>query len=423
MDMSGSPKLNRVCILNPQGYVSYPPDLGKTDNGGQITYIFQLAKALGKRGIKVDIITRRFDNLPEEEQVWDRVKIVRIKAGPDTFLPKEKLFEFIPELVDNFMIYIENSRKKYDIIHSHYYDGGYAGIMLAKMLDVPHIHTPHSLGKLKKMEMSLEDAPVQKLKPFYRYHVRIAAEQKIINSADAIVLLSETNRIQVLQNYLADFEKLYVIYSGVDTENFNLEKTSYDKEVKMKKNAILTVTRIAPTKGIDRLIEALNLIKNKIDFHYYLGGGVDEQTQSNEEREATELIRSLIKKYRLQDRITFLGKVPQEGVLPAYYRATDLFINPARFEMFGLTTQESMACGAVPIISQAAGSREIIIDGLNGYIVDTHNRKLLAETILKLLKDPKLIKKVSDNASFTIKEHYSWDKIVDKFIALYKKFL
>lgn len=415
--------IHRVCILNPQGYVSYPPDLGKTDNGGQITFIFQLAKALGRKGIKVDIVTRKFEGLPEEEQIWDKVKIVRIAAGNENFIPKEKLFELIPEWTENFMVYLEKTRKKYDLIHSHYYDGGYGGILLGKMLDIPHVNTPHSLGKLKKINMNPEDAPVQKLKPFYRYHVRIAVEQKIINTANAITLLSETNRIQVLQHYIADFEKLHVIYSGVDTDNFNTKKTEFDKKIDLQPNSILTVSRIAPAKGIDRLLEALHLIKNKVPFHYYLGGGVDESQQSGEEKAATQQIHDLIKKYRLKDHVTLLGKVPQEGILPAYYRAADIFVNAARFEMFGLTTQEAMACGTVPIVSAVAGSREVIIDGLNGFIVDSHDRKSLAETLTKLLTDSKLRKKISENAAFTIQEHYAWDKIIEKYIQLYKSLL
>ena len=53
-------KINRVCMLNPQGYVQYPPLLGKTDTGGQTLYVLELAKALAKRNIKVDILTPPF---------------------------------------------------------------------------------------------------------------------------------------------------------------------------------------------------------------------------------------------------------------------------------------------------------------------------------------------------------------------------
>lgn len=418
-----SKKISRVCFLNPHGHVAYPPPLGKTDTGGQTLYEFELAKALAKKNIKVDIITRQFDNQPSEEQVFENVKIVRIPCGSDKFIIKEKMYELMPEMMENFMAYIEKTRKRYDLIHSHYWDGGYAGVILAKMLDIPHIHTPHTLGKSKKQEMTVEDTPVQKLKPYYRYHVRIAIEQKIINQADAIIVLCETSRIQILQHYLADFEKLHVVFPGIDTSIFSPKKNGIDKKVNFDKNSILTMSRLVPAKGIDRIVDSAGYLKNKIKFHLYIGGGnTKEEDMSSEELLAFKQINDLIKKHRLENYVTFLGQVAHAET-PAYYRAADIFVLPARYEPFGLTTLEAMACGTAPLVSKVAGSREVIIDGLNGFIIDSHNRKNLAEQMLKLLKEPKLLKKVSDNAAFTIKEHYSWDKIVEKIIAIYKNSL
>ncbi len=422
--MKNTPKkLSRVCILNPQGYVEYPPPLGKTDTGGQTLYILQLAKALGKKNIKVDIVTRQFDHLPPEEQLWENVTLVRIPAGPEGFVVKEKMYELMPELLENFMHYIEKKRKKYDVIHSHYWDGGYGGIILSKMLDIPHVHTPHSLGKLKKIEMSIENLPPQKLKPMYRYHVRIAIEQKIMNKANAVVVICETSRIQILQHYMVDFEKLHVIYPGIDTEFFNTTKTKEDEKLKMKKNSILTVSRLVPAKGLDRVIDAMAMIKGKVDFHLYMGGGSGLTEQSSEEKATREQLSQLVKKYKMEDQVTFLGFVPHDSVLPAYYRNADVFILGGRYEPFGLTTLEAMACGTLPIVSNVAGSKEVIIDGLNGFITDTHDRKNLSSLVLKMLEDSKLRKKVSDNAAFTIKEHYSWDKIIEKMITLYKSLM
>ncbi len=415
--------LNRVCMLNPQGYFFNPPPLGKTDTGGQIVYVLELSKALAKKGIKVDIFTRGFDKYKEEEQVCENLKIVRIPCGSDKFVPKEKLYEIMPEFSENIMKYIEKKRKKYDIIHSHYWDGGYAGILLSKMLDIPHIHTPHTLGKAKKLEMDIEEAPTEKLKPYYRFHVRIAIEQKIYNKAHAILVICETTRIQLLHYYLVDFEKIHVIYPGVDTEIFNTKKTNLDNQIKLKNNSILTMCRLVPAKGIDRLIEALNFIKNKIDFHLYLGGNPNlENNDSKEEINYKKYLFDFIEKNKLQTKISFIGQLNHEMVA-AYYRNADIFVNPARYEPFGLTTIEAMACGTAPLISHVAGSKEIIIDGLNGFIINSHDRKLLGNQILKLLTEKKLLKKISENAAFTIKEHYSWDKISDKIINFYKKFI
>lgn len=411
-------------MLNPHGYMQYPPPLGKTDTGGQTVYVLSLAKALGRKNIKVDIITRQFDNQPAEEKIFENVKIVRIPCGKSNFVQKEKMYELIPEMVDNLMHYMQKKRKEYDIVHSHYWDGGYAGNILSKMLDIPHVHTPHSLGKLKKVEMmAAEEIPLQKLKPMYRYHVRIAIEQQIMNKANAIVVICETSRIQVLQYYIVDFEKLKVIYPGIETDAFSPKKTSYDKEVNLKDNAILAVARPVPAKGIDRIIDALSLLKNKIDFNLYMGGATIEKDKSAEEIETEKRILALIKKYKIEKNVNFIGRISHDTLLPAYYRAASVFILASRYEPFGLTTLEAMACGTPPIISSVAGSKEIIVDGLNGFIVDTHDRKKLAEYISKLLQDKKLNKKISDNAAFTVREHYSWDIIIEKFISLYKNLL
>ncbi|MCX7881442.1 MAG: glycosyltransferase [Patescibacteria group bacterium] len=414
-------KLNRIIILNPQGYVEFPPPLGKTDTGGQIVYILELGKALAKKGVKVDIFTRAFENFQQEEkQVVDNLKIVRIKCGSNKFILKEKLYEVMPEFCENIMKYIEKKRKNYDIIHSHYWDGGYAGILLSKMLDIPHVHTPHTLGKAKKLEMEIEEAPTEKLKPYYRFHVRIAIEQKIYNKANAILVICETSRIQLLHYYMVDFEKIHVVYPGIDTQIFTPKKNNFDKKINLKKNSVLTMSRLVPAKGIDRLIDALSFIKNKVDFHLYIGGDINLENNSKEEIDYKKLIKKIITDNKIQNKVSFVGQLNHQ-LVAAYYRNADIFVNPARYEPFGLTTMEAMACGTAPLISHVAGSKEIIIDGLNGFIINSHDRKLLGNQILKLLSNKKLLKKISENAAFTIKEHYSWEKIVEKILNLYNQ--
>jgi len=416
-----SNKLTRVCFLNPHGYVDYPAPLGSTDTGGQTLYELQLAKALGKKGIKVDIVTRLFDNKEKVQQIFPNVKIIRIPCGSNEFVTKEKMFELMPEFTANFLDHINKSHKKYSIIHSHYWDAGYAGVLLKKKLKVPHVHSPHSLGKLKKIEMAVEGLPVAKLKHMYRYQVRNTLEQRIYSVADAIVVLCETNRIQLLQHYDVDFEKIKVIFPGIESEYFNTKPNGFDKKIKFEENAILTISRLVPAKGIDRVIEALGLIKNKINFHLYMGGGSKTEQVSNEEKANILRVYDLIKHHHLEKRVQFLGFVDHDTQVPAYYRKADLFVLPSRFEPFGLTTMEAMACGTTPIVSNTAGSKEIIVDSLNGFIVDTHDRKKLAALILRVLSDRKVNKKVAENAAFTVRENYSWDKIVDKFIYLYKE--
>ena len=415
--------IKRVCLVNPQGYVTYPAPLGKTDTGGQTLYVLQLAKALGALGIKVDIFVRKFDELSNNENPWPNVNIIRIPCGPKNFVRKEGLYDLMSEFAENIMLFLEKNNRKYEIIHSHYWDGGYAGILLSKMLDVPHIHTPHSLGKAKKIEMDVKALPVKKLAPVYHFHKRIAIEQKIMNKANAIVVICETSRIEIFQHYIVDFDKVHVRYPGIDTEYFNTVKNNVDRKINLEPNSILTVSRLVPAKGIDRVIRAIAKLNNKVNFHLYIAGGSTNGELSKEEQFTKKELNALIKKYRLVKKVSFIGFVDHDQILPAYYRAADVFILGGRYEPFGLTTLEAMACGTVPVVSTAAGSREVIIDGLNGFITDTSNYSTLAKLIQKVLTDQKLKKRTSENARLTIQDHYSWEKVAAKFVKFYLRYL
>ncbi|HEY8108784.1 MAG TPA: glycosyltransferase [Patescibacteria group bacterium] len=406
-------------MLHPHGHVEYPPPLGKTDTGGQTIYVFQLAKALAKQGIKVDIFTRQLGDLPALEPIGKDVRIVRIEAHGTDFIPKEKIFETVPALVKGVRVWMKRKRIRYDVVHSHYWDGGYAGMLLSRSERIPHVHTPHSSGKVKNLEMRAEGTPPAELRSMYRFQVRNQIEQRILKQADATVVLSETNRIQLLQHYDVQFERLHVIYPGVDTAVFNPKPRAADKKLGLRPNAILTMSRMVPSKGLDRVVEALARLPKQLPFHLYMGGSIHDEFQSEEERLTEKQLGRLIKKHKLERRVTFLGNVAHGKELAALYRQAQLFILAGRYEPFGLTTIEAMACGTPPIVSDVAGSREIVVDELNGFIVDTGDRAALAETVKVLLRNKKKRSKVADNAAYTIRNHYPWEKISGQFKELY----
>lgn len=416
-------KIKRVCFLNPQGYVQKNPPLGMTDTGGQIVYILELAKALARSGIKVDIVTRHFQDKESLEEISPNVRIIRIPCGSQDFIIKEKLYEYIPEFVENFVKFTNKQNLKYDLLHSHYWDGGYAGIKLAKKLEIPHVFTPHSLGRWKQIDMEVDEVPVANLRKLYRYQVRIATEQKIMDRANIIMMLSEGQRIKLLQYYLVDFEKIKVIYPGVDTRVFNCGKCQNGNSNGMtKKNRILIVSRFAPAKGIDRAMEIFSLVTKKIDCTLYLATSMGVEL-SEEEIETKKKVEETIAKNNLKDKVRFLGFIPDRKQLAEYYKKTDIFLLPSRYEPFGLTTLEAMACGKVTFVSRVAGSKEIIVDGVNGFIIDMHERVKVAKKILEVFENPKLKKLISSNALLTIQKHYSWDIIGKQIVEAYSSLL
>ena len=99
--MSQRTSIKRVAMVSTHGYFDPEPQLGRTDTGGQVVYVLQLARALTRLGIQADIFTRWFDR--DRQQVdplpdCPEVRVIRISGGPWDFIPKEQIYRVLPEL-------------------------------------------------------------------------------------------------------------------------------------------------------------------------------------------------------------------------------------------------------------------------------------------------------------------------------------
>ena len=101
-----------ILLLNIHGLIRGKElELGRdADTGGQTKYVLDLARALGehKEVDQVDLITREVkdkncsaDYAKHEEVISDNVRIVRIKAGPDEYIRKELLWDYLDNFMDN----------------------------------------------------------------------------------------------------------------------------------------------------------------------------------------------------------------------------------------------------------------------------------------------------------------------------------
>ena len=105
------PPIRSACMLSTHGYFDPVPHLGQTDTGGQVVYVLELARALTTLGIEVDIYTRWFD--PSKPQIdpvpgCPKTRVIRIPAGPQTFIAKEEIYDVLPELAQNMIAFIRD---------------------------------------------------------------------------------------------------------------------------------------------------------------------------------------------------------------------------------------------------------------------------------------------------------------------------
>ncbi|MDP6156139.1 MAG: glycosyltransferase [Candidatus Thermoplasmatota archaeon] len=404
--------MKSVCMLSIHGYFDAVPVLGRTDTGGQIVYVLELARHLAKRDVKVDIYTRWFEGKEKIEIVGPRVRIIRIPCGGPSFIPKELLFPYLGEFTDNMEVYIRNEKLSYDVFHSHYWDAGFVANELAERYHTGFIHTSHSLGILKKKQMP---DTVENEERFF-FTRRISSEKEIFDAAMSIIVSTPTEKEDYVRDYDISGDKLKIIPPGVDTTRF----APGDKEKSLiligmpKKRIIFSLSRIDSRKGLDLLIRAAGRVMEHVeDIVLVIGGG--SKDMGEDEKEVLTGLKGIAGDMGILDKVLFTGYLPDD-IVPAYYSAAEMFIVPSRYEPFGLTILESMSVGTPVIATKFGGPSHIITHGTDGFLVDPEDEKEFASLVQTLLNDMSIHEKISAEGIKTIMEKYSWDTVADTYI-------
>jgi len=392
--------------------------LGGKDTGGMNVYVRELTRHLGKIGIRVDVYTRSQDeHVPHVlHDLGYGNRVVHIPAGPERPLPKPELASYLPEFVKSILEFTENKGLHYDLIHSHYWMSGIAARDLKTLWGIPIIHMFHTLGLMKqRIARSPEEAEGS---------YRLEGEKEILQIADWIIAATLAELAQLQWLYQADARKIVVIPPGVDVSRFYPISKDEAKEaigVPACENTVLFVGRIEPLKGIDTLIQAIRILRERdINLCLTVIGGEPEDDHANENRELNRL-KVMRQDAGLMDLVTFIGKRDQDS-LPYYYSAAEAVVVPSHYESFGMVALESMACGTPVVASHVGGLGFLVQDGVTGYTVAVDDPVALADRLELILKTPELRKKLASQA-FAVAQQYAWEKISSQVVILYRRIL
>lgn len=410
--------IKRICMLSVHGYVDPEPVLGRTDTGGQVTYVLELSKQLAEMGPPVDIYTRRFEGRSEIDPVNEKVRVIRIACGPDAFIRKEDLFPHLDEFVDHMQAFLERNALEYDIFHSHYWDAAYAAMKLTERLGTGFIHTAHSLGAWKKEQMGGDEAAMEKQ---FNFSQRIHWENITFRKARAQTVTTKDGLDNYKRLYGFESPDLVIIPPGVDTKRFKpLEPGETDERVDVPGRFIFALSRIDSNKGLDYLIEAFALVRKDSDIHLVIGGGSKNPKQH--EIDVLSSLARLVEKLGVKDRVRFTGYIPDELLAP-YYRNAALFVLPSKYEPFGMTTLEAMGCGTPVVATRFGGIRDSLKDGVDSLLVDPSDPEELSGAIRSVITDPEKAKALAANGLKTIRERFSWESIAAVTMDFYKKYI
>jgi D-inositol-3-phosphate glycosyltransferase len=382
-------------IAQVSAHTSPLAPLGGRETGGMNVYVLELSRELAGLGYEVDIFTRRDGDLPRIEQVGPRLRLVRIDAGPAEPVEKEAIVSHLPEFARNLLRFADEQPTPYGIVHSHYWQSGWAGGILARHLGAPHTVMFHTLGEVKNRARISEQEPT----------VRIHHERRVAQRAAAIVTASDHERLLLKRYYGADPSRMHTIPCGVDVELFTPgDQGAARRALGLPQGSpvILWIGRLERLKGVDVLVDAVAQLQER-DFTLVIVGGDDRATPLRAELEAQAAALGIA------DNVRFDGAVPHDDLV-AYYRAADVCVQPSYYESFGLVAVEAMACGTPVVASRVGGLVSTVQDGISGYLIPWRCPEPFAEKLEVLLNNAELRANFS-RAARRSAERFRWPRI------------
>jgi len=351
-----------------------PASLPATQFGGIVFLAVDLAREIAEMGHDVTIYTTDLD----------------FSNGPNKFnkeLPRlEKIKKFKINRTHvwfSFKLFFVNSsmskqieEDKPDVIHTIGLRS-YQSIVAwraSKKLKIPLIVSDQ--GGLTTHPFFYESGLFLKI----LYRVQNFFIKKIIDDATAISAANEYEK-EIFSN-LNGKSKIEIIRNGVNLETL-VSKVDFKEKYQINSRFILFVGRFSKSKGIENLINALDVLKNQEEFLdvRLVIMGVDFGFE--------EKMEELIEKFELSNKVTIIKNPPREDVISAYGES-EFLVLPSQWELSPLVPLESFAFKKPVISTRSHGIPFTVQHDKNGILVEPENPMELADAIKKLLLDEDL---------------------------------
>ena len=206
-----------------------------------------------------------------------------------------------------------------------------------------------------------------------------------------------------------------VIHNSVDLKRFRPIKDRRAGKRRLARQGekiIAHASNFRPVKRVTDVIKIFRGIQLKVPARLILLGDGPEMSR----------VVSLVDRFRLRDKVTFLGPIEDvENVLPY----ADLFLLPSGRpgESFGLAALESMACGVPVISTTCGGTPEVIDDGINGHLCKVGAVDRMSSLAIKTLTTSGMREKMGRAARKRAEKAFPPELITEQYEAFYLKIL
>jgi glycosyltransferase involved in cell wall biosynthesis len=401
--------------------------------GGSEVQAEKQARQLQQLGHDVLVVTLRHEKHWKREEVLDGLPIIRVggiynregrlRIGRLGHLPIDFLFFFT----------LWRLRHRYDILHSLQLSPLAAvAALIGKLTHKPVIVNIPSTGPGKKQQkadavlmadtlpdadwlrVNFKDVVVGDIAYLHRSALGGRAIVRFLRKSNAYYQVLSNRSLPYLTSHGFREEQVVLIPNGVDSDKF---QPGQRPDPARPERDIACVARLQYPKGVDILLHAWGRMmrepaawREHVKPRLLLIGEGPLRPQL--ERIAQEL--------HIQDSVQFLGL--RKDVVELLQQAWG-FVLPSRWEGMPNALLEAMSCGLPCVATRVSGSEDIIVDGVNGLLVEPEQPEALAQALRRIIEDIDLAEQMSEEARATMVRDYQLDAIIRRCEELYRRLL
>lgn len=351
----------------------FPPRIG-----GLEKVIYELSQNLVRVGYQVDVVTCNTDNAPQTEE-YGEVHVLRF---PSLNLLGARYPVPLPSLAA-LRLFIRILKGDYQAVctNTRFFSVTLLGWLVAKVRKIPLVHLEHGSS-----HPYLEGRIALKLAEVYDHTVGAM----IIRDAAATFGVSAA-AAEFLRHLGAENPR--VLHNGIDLAPYRAAQSGGNSH--RPSVDITFIGRLVYGKGVQDLLSVYPSLPEGVNLKIVGDGPY---------RFDLEEIASGMK------GVSFLGTISHEDI-PDILTSTTIFVNPSYSEGLPTSVIEACAAGCAVVATDVGGTREIITDGKNGFLVRPGDRDALVERITYLIDHPDIARRLGASAQKSVNERFSWDVI------------
>lgn len=258
-------------------------------------------------------------------------------------------------------------------------------------------------NQLRQTKKRLEEF-LRKPEGGIKIKIIMAVERFVLRRASIVTTPSMYLREEIIRAYGLDSDRVIVNYNAADEKE--KDKTIEERSLFQ----ILTTARLVPHKGIDGIIRAVAILKNRLpEIKFFVAGDGPEE----------ESLKRLAKEIGVENQVIFLGRVSRAETWELRKRSGVYVLNSS-YEGLPHTILTSFAAGIPVVATNISGTNEAVYHEQTGLLVPLGDDNALAEAIFRILNDSKLSQRLIDGGKKILEEKFSWEAHISALADIFK---